>query len=196
MFIRNLQLFIVVASCILVLIGTDILLPSLPNIAHALSVSSNEAKMLISIFMIGQFSTVLIWGVIADRLGRRKTLFLGMLIFFIGSIFSLKADSIQLLLACRFLQGTGAVVVPVAGWALVQDLFPKDEGARIMTWIGTLTAVIPLFAPALGGNWMCYMVGVQIFIVSHFTLSFYASLCCFYPELSLCKKRRLTSRKH
>ncbi|HAT2125151.1 TPA: multidrug effflux MFS transporter [Legionella pneumophila] len=152
MFIRNLQLFIVVASCILVLIGTDILLPSLPNIAHSLSVSSNEAKMLISIFMIGQFSTVLIWGVIADRLGRRKTLFLGMLIFFIGSIFSLKADSIQLLVACRFLQGTGAVVVPVAGWALVQDLFPKDEGARIMTWIGTLTAVIPLFAPALGGQ--------------------------------------------
>lgn len=152
MFIRNLQLFIVVASCVLVLIGTDILLPSLPHIAHSLAVSSNEAKMLISIFMLGQFTTVLIWGVIADQLGRRKTLLLGMLIFCIGSILSLRADSIQLLLACRFLQGTGAVVVPVAGWALIQDLFPKDEGARIMTWIGTLTAVIPLFAPALGGK--------------------------------------------
>lgn len=86
MFIRNLQLFIVVASCILVLIGTDILLPSLPNIAHSLSVSSNEAKMLISIFMIGQFSTVLIWGVIADRLGRRKH-------YFWGCLFSLLAQS-------------------------------------------------------------------------------------------------------
>jgi predicted MFS family arabinose efflux permease len=74
-----------------------------------------------------------------------------MLLFFIGSVLSLTANSINFLLACRFLQGAGAVVVPVAGWALIQDLFPKDDGARIMTWIGTLVAIIPLFAPAIGG---------------------------------------------
>ena len=42
--------------------------------------------------------------------------------------------------------------MPVAGWALIQDLFPNDAGARIMTWVGTLGAVIPLFAPAIGGK--------------------------------------------
>src|SRR5688572_25257938 len=124
---RNIQLFIIIASSILSLIATDILLPSLPQIAHYFSVPSNKVKMLISIFMIVQFATVLIWGIIADLFGKRQTLFLGMLIFFIGSILSLYVDSINSLLACRLLQGIGAVVVPVAGWALVQDLFHKDD---------------------------------------------------------------------
>jgi Bcr/CflA subfamily drug resistance transporter len=166
---RNIQLFIVIASSILTLISTDILLPSLPQIAHSFDVPANDVKMIISIFMIGQFSTVLIWGIIADLLGRRKALFLGMLIFLIGSILSLYGNSINLLLACRFLQGTGAVVVPVAGWALIQDLFPKDDGARIMSWIGTLVATLPLFAPAIGGKidmiygWQANLYGIALY---------------------------------
>jgi DHA1 family bicyclomycin/chloramphenicol resistance-like MFS transporter len=152
MFNRNIQLIIVIATCVLTLISTDILLPSLPQIAHYFAVPASDVKMLISIFMIGQFATVLFWGVIADLLGRRKTLLIGMLIFFIGSALSVIASSINFLLVCRFIQGAGAVVVPVAGWALVQDLFPNDDGARIMSWIGTLTAILPLFAPAIGGK--------------------------------------------
>lgn len=166
---RTIQLFIVIASSILTLIATDILLPSLPQIAHSFDVHDNDVKMIISIFMAGQFSTVLIWGIIADLLGRRQTLFLGMLIFLIGSILSLYANSINLLLACRFLQGIGAVVVPVAGWALIQDLFPKDDGARIMSWIGTLVATLPLFAPAIGGKidvvygWQTNLYGIALY---------------------------------
>lgn len=149
---RNIQLLIVITTSILTLVATDILLPSLPQIAHYFNVPPNKVKMLISIFMIGQFVTCLFWGVIADQIGKRETLLLGMLLFLIGSILSLFADSINLLLFCRFLQGSGAIVVPVAGWALVQDLFPNDDGARIMTWVGSLGAVIPLFAPAIGGK--------------------------------------------
>lgn len=152
MFNRNIQVVIVIATCILTLIATDILLPSLPQIADDFAVSENHAKMIISIFMIGQFATVLFWGILADQLGKRKTLFLGMLIFFVGSALSISASTMNILLECRFLQGTGAVVVPVAGWSLIQDLFPKDEAVRIMSWIGTLTAIIPLFAPAIGGK--------------------------------------------
>ncbi|HRD70719.1 MAG TPA: MFS transporter [Legionella sp.] len=148
---RNIQLFIVIATSILTSIATDIILPSLPQIAHDFNVSSNNAKLLISVYMAGQFVTVLIWGIIADQLGRRATLLLGMLFFLLGSVLSLWATSINLLLFCRFSQGIGAVVVPVAGWALIQDLFPKDEGARIMSWIGTIIAILPLFAPAIGG---------------------------------------------
>ena len=148
---RNIQLFLIIASSILALIATDIILPSLPHITYFFTVSANQGKMLISIFMIGQFITALIWGVISDQIGRRKTLFLGMLVFLLGSLVSLKANSVNILLLARLLQGAGAVVAPVAGWALIQDLYPTDEGAKILAWVGTLTAIIPLFAPAIGG---------------------------------------------
>lgn len=149
---RSVQLFIVIACSVLTLIATDILLPSLPQIARDFAISASTAKMLISIYMAGQFVTVLLWGIIADLLGKRTTLFIGMLIFLAGSLLSLGASTIDMLLFSRFLQGAGAVVVPVAGWALVQELFRKDEGVRIMAWIGTITAILPLFAPALGGK--------------------------------------------
>ncbi|KTD34317.1 major facilitator superfamily transporter protein [Legionella moravica] len=169
MLTRSIQLFVVIASSILTLVATDILLPSLPQIAQSFAVPSSEAKLIISIFMLGQFATVLVWGIIADLIGRRQTLLTGMLIFLIASILSLYAHSINFLLACRFLQGTGAVVVPVAGWALIQDLYPKDEGARIMSWIGTLVAMLPLFAPAIGGKidvlygWQMNLYGIALY---------------------------------
>jgi Bcr/CflA subfamily drug resistance transporter len=148
---RNIQLFIVIASSILGLIATDMILPSLPQITYFFDAPANDVKMLLSIYMLGQFTTVLFWGILADHLGRQQTLFLGMLLFLLGSILSIRADSLNILLIARFLQGAGAIVAPVAGWALIQDLFPKDEGARILAWIGTFTAILPLFAPALGG---------------------------------------------
>jgi len=171
---RNIQLLIVIASSILTLIATDIILPSLPQIAHFYAVSPKEVKMLISIFLIGQFSTVLLWGVVADHMGRRKTLFLGMLLFFAGSLLSLAANSINLLLLSRFLQGAGAVVVPVAGWALIQDLFHKDDSARIMSSIGTIIAVVPLFAPAIGGR-LDVMIGWK---ANFYCIAIYSCALC------------------
>ena len=188
MFNRHIQVLIVIATSILTLVSTDILLPSLPQIADYFAVPANEVKMLISIFLIGQFTTALIWGVIADQLGRRQTLLIGMIIFFIGSILSLFAQSINLLLVCRFLQGTGAVVVPVAGWALIQDLFPNDDGARIMSWVGTLGAIIPLFAPAIGGKIdVLYGWHANLYCIALFSTSLCLIMLCIPTQKEIPK---------
>lgn len=101
------------------------------------------------------------------------------MIFFIGSILSVFATSINVLLVCRFLQGCGGIVVPVAGWALVQDLFPKDDGARIMTWVGTLSAVIPLFAPAIGGKIdVLYGWHTNLYCIAIYSLALCLLLLC------------------
>jgi predicted MFS family arabinose efflux permease len=175
MYYRYIQLFVVIASSILGLIATDIILPSLPHIGRFFAVPANDAKMLISMYLLGQFSTVLPWGMISDHIGRRNALFSGMLLFLLGSVLSLYAYSINLLLVARFLQGAGAVVAPVAGWALIQDLFPKDEGARILAWVGTLTAVLPLIAPALGGT-LEVLYGWRS---TFFCIAGYAIVLCF-----------------
>jgi MFS transporter, DHA1 family, multidrug resistance protein len=182
---RNIQLVLIVASFVLNMMATNILLPCLPQIAVSFSVSPNDAKMLISIFLIGQFSTALLWGIIADQIGKRQTLLIGMLVFFVGSVISLKTTSMPLFLFSRFLQGVGGVVVPVAGWALVQDLFLRSESARIMAWIGMLFTIIPLFAPALGGKiQVLYSWHVNLYCIT----SFSAALCLcmlFLPKSSI-----------
>lgn len=166
---RSFQLLIVIASSILSLVSTDILLPSLPQMAEHFSTSPETIKMVISVFMFGQFTTALFWGMIADRFGRRKALFWGMSIFLLGALLSLNTASIFLFLAARFIQGAGSITIPIAGWALIQDLYPKDEGARILNWVGSFVAIIPLFAPALGGmidvayGWKTSLYGIAAY---------------------------------
>lgn len=148
---RSIQLSIVSAAAVITLIATDMMLPSLPHIMTFFGVSANEVKMLLSFFMLGQFCTVLPWGIITDHLGKSKAMLLGMIGFFIGSLLSLIDHSIYLLFFARFIQGASSIVVPVAGWALIQDLYPKKEGINALAKVSMLTAIVPLFAPFVGG---------------------------------------------
>jgi Bcr/CflA subfamily drug resistance transporter len=176
---RTIQLIMVITASVLALVATDIILPSLPGIARSFSIPSGDAKLLLSGFMIGQFATALFWGIVADQLGRRNALLLGMLVFLLGSLLSIQANSIELLIASRFLQGAGAIVAPVAGWALIQDLYPKDEGVRILNWVGSLTAIIPLFAPVLGGALdLLYGWRINFYCITAYSLVFCFIFSC------------------
>lgn len=149
---RGSLLFFIMASSVLTLFATDMMLPSLPHMADFYNVSAQQIKSLISVYMLGQFMTVLLWGVCADRYGKKNTLIAGMLLFLFGCILSLSTHSFMLLQLARFCQGAGATVAPVAGWALIQDIYPGDESARVMAWVGSIVSIAPLFAPALGGK--------------------------------------------
>lgn len=184
-------MLLIIASSILALTSMDMMLPSLPHIADFFAVPEDQAKMLISVFMIGQFATVLFWGIVADQIGKRLALFLGMALFFIGSVLSIYASSMYWLLICRFIQGAGAVVVPVAGWALIQDLYPKDDSARIMAVIGTLISVVPLFAPVVGGK-IDVLFGWQAIL---YCIAAYSFVLCIlmllHPQYSLTRSQRV-----
>jgi len=61
------------------------------------------------------------------------------------------STSLSVLLYARFIQGFGGAVAPVVGWALVQDLYPGDQSAKVMSWMGSIICIAPLVAPGLGG---------------------------------------------
>ena len=131
--------------------ATDIFLPSLPGMAVYFNVSDELAQFALPIFLLGELLAALIWGVISDYLGRKPVILAGMIIFLLGTIICIFSTSIYVFLFGRFVQGVGAIVVPVVGWAAIQDLYPSDESAKIMAWVGGLISVGPMVAPAVGG---------------------------------------------
>jgi len=95
------------------------------------------------------------FGLMSDKIGRKKTLLLGLLIFILGSIVCAMSDSIYTLMLGRFLQGAGAIGSVVS--AMIADLVKEEQRAHAMAIMGGTIAMsfalAMLIAPIIGGHY-------------------------------------------
>ncbi|MBT8344243.1 MAG: MFS transporter [Sulfurovum sp.] len=95
------------------------------------------------------------FGLVSDKIGRKKTLLFGLIIFIIGSVIAALSDNIYMLLVGRFLQGAGAIGSVVS--AMVADLVKEEQRAHAMAIMGGTIALsfaaAMIIAPIVGGNW-------------------------------------------
>src|SRR3981081_4386976 len=150
-------------------LATNILLPSLPQMAVSLKVSSAAVTSAITVFLavfaIGQ----LVVGPISDRYGRRWPVLTGFAVFFAGSIWCGFANDPPSLLVGRVVQAAGACATSVLSRAIARDLFSGAALGRAMALIMIAMAAAPGFSPLLGGaldhyfGWRSEFVFVGIF---------------------------------
>jgi len=95
------------------------------------------------------------FGIMSDKLGRKKTLLFGLLLFAVGSAVAAVADNIYLLLVGRFLQGAGAIGSVVT--AMIADQVREDERAHAMAIMGMVIAMsfaaAMILGPVIAGVW-------------------------------------------
>lgn len=95
------------------------------------------------------------FGLMSDKLGRKKTLLFGLLIFIAGSVIAAMSDNIYMLLIGRFLQGAGAIGSVVS--AMIADLVKEEQRAHAMAIMGGTIAMsfaaAMIIAPVVGGHW-------------------------------------------
>src|SRR6516225_9340935 len=132
-------------------LATNILLPSLPQMAGALRVSSaavtSAITVFLAIFALGQ----LVVGPISDRYGRRWPVLAGFAVFVAGSIWCASSSTLASLLIGRMIQAAGACSTSVLSRAIARDLFRGAALARAMALIMIAMAAAPGFSPLLGG---------------------------------------------
>jgi MFS transporter, DHA1 family, multidrug resistance protein len=132
-------------------LATNILLPSLPQMAVSLNVSSAAVTSAITIFLavfaLGQLAV----GPISDRYGRRWPVLVGFAVFFAGSIWCALTTDLPGLLIGRVIQAAGACATSVLSRAIARDLFSGAALARAMALIMIAMAAAPGFSPLLGG---------------------------------------------
>jgi Bcr/CflA subfamily drug resistance transporter len=149
---KHLPLILIVLASMIALMASDIFLPSMPEIEQYFSVNSSKIQLSIPFYLGGQIIATLFWGVLSDNFGRKKVFSLGMCVFFIGTLICISSTTIYTFLLGRIIQGMGAIVAPVVGWAFIQDLYPKDKSAIIISWVGSIITLAPMVAPAIGGQ--------------------------------------------
>ena len=132
-------------------LATNILLPSLPQMAVALKVSTAAVTSAITVFLAVFALGQLVVGPISDRYGRRWPVLVGFAVFFAGSIWCGLAQDLPGLLAGRVIQAAGACATSVLSRAIARDLFSGAALARAMALIMVAMAAAPGFSPLLGG---------------------------------------------
>jgi len=146
-------------------LAIDMYLPALPAIAGGLETSVAAVQMTLTVFFIAFGASQLIYGPVADQVGRKPPLYFGLAVFIAGSIGCALAPSIEVLTAARFVQGLGAAVVMVIPRAIIRDLHTGVEATRLMALIMLVISVSPMLAP-LAGSGMILLAGWRaIFIL-------------------------------
>lgn len=146
-------------------LSIDMYLPSLPLIAADLQAAESSIQLTISAFLVGLFIGMLFYGPLSDKFGRRGLLLGGIGLYLIASIGCMLADSAEWLIAARFMQALGGAAASVLARAIVRDLFPLNEAARVLSLMHLVTMIATLVAPLVGGYLMLITGWRSLFMV-------------------------------
>lgn len=128
----------------------DTYISGFPSIAKDLNVSIAQVAYSLSSFFVGICVGQILTGPLLDRFGRKRPLIIGMIIYSITSFGAALTPSIEILIGLRFLQALGACVGSVAPRAIVRDVFPVNEMAKIFSLLILILGISPIIAPTVG----------------------------------------------
>jgi DHA1 family bicyclomycin/chloramphenicol resistance-like MFS transporter len=129
----------------------DMYLPAFPAIARDLNTSIASVQLSLTVYFIGISVGQLLYGPLLDRFGRKKPLYAGLALYCLASVGCALTPSIDTLILMRLLQALGGCVGLVAAQALVRDLFPVGDIAKVFSLLTLVVAVSPMVAPTIGG---------------------------------------------
>ena len=129
----------------------DMYLPGFTAIAKDLNTTIDQVQLSLTSYMFGISIGQMFYGPLLDRFGRKRPLYIGLVIYILSSIGCALTLSVESLIVIRFLQPIGGCVGMVAAQALVRDLFPINKSAQVFSLIILVIAISPMIAPTIGG---------------------------------------------
>lgn len=143
----------------------DMYLPGFPTIATDLHTTVDYVAYSLSSFFIGICIGQLICGPLLDRFGRKRPLYVGLVIYILASLGCAISNSVELLIGFRFVQALGGCVGMVAPGAIVRDSFPANENAKIFSLLILILGVSPIIAPTVGSYLIAALGWHSVFIL-------------------------------
>lgn len=160
--------FIILMAALMsiVSISIDAMLPALGVVAGDFALTNpNHAQYIIGSIFIGMMFGQVICGPLSDDIGRKKVLYIGLFVYFIGSIICFISNSLEVMLIGRLIQGFGVSAPNVATISIVRDKYAGRDMARIMSFVMMIFMAMPAVAPALGQGIMLIASWREIFLL-------------------------------
>ena len=123
------------AATFLIFFQAYMVAPLIPRLSHSFGVSEQFIGLMVPAYMIPYGLSTLFYGLLSDRLGRRRIMLGSLVAFILLTLITATARSAPQILWWRLLTGLGASgVVPLA-LALIGDLFPYEQRGRPLGWL-------------------------------------------------------------
>lgn len=182
--------FILGLLAMLMPLSIDMYLPALPVISAQFGVPAGSAQMTLSTYILGFAIGQLLYGPMADSLGRKPVILGGTLIFAGAAVACALAQSIDQLIVMRFLHGLAAAAASVVINALMRDVYPKEEFSRMMSFVMLVTTIAPLVAPMVGGAVLVWFSWHAIFWILAIAALLASAMIFFFIDETLPVERR------
>ena len=143
----------------------DMYLPALPQVAQDLGTSEAQAALTLTAYFIVFGIAQMIYGPLADAVGRKPPLVIGVGIFLVATVAAALAPTMGWLIAARALQGFGAATLMAVPRAVIRDLATGPAAARMMAAIMIVISISPMLAPLTGSLVMAWGGWREIFAV-------------------------------
>lgn len=175
-------------------LSIDMYLSSLPEIGRSLGVGIDRAQLTLAAYFLGLGAGQLLHGPLADRLGRRPPLFLGLTVYTIASALCALATSIEALILLRLCQALAGCAGMVIARAVVRDVAHEIDPVKLMSRLMLIMGVAPILAPLMGG-YLAAALGWRAIFWFLACVGAVALVCCilFLPETLAPEKRQRAS---
>jgi MFS transporter, DHA2 family, integral membrane protein len=162
-------LAVLVISLLVVVLDNTVLNVALRTIAdpeHGLGASQSQLEWAINSYTLVFAGLLFTAGILADRLGRRITLTVGLALFGASSLLSAYAGSADQLIGARALMGLGAAAVMPATLSIIANVFePHERGRAIGVWAGAVGLGVAI-GPIVGGLLLEHFWWGSVFLIN------------------------------
>ncbi|CAK7001210.1 multidrug effflux MFS transporter [Saezia sanguinis] len=131
-------------------LAIDMYLPALSSMAHTLQADEGMMHQSLMSFFFGLACGQLFMGPMSDKIGRRKTILIGISLYAVAALGCAFAENAQTLVILRAVQGIGSSVGMAVGLAVVRDLYTGIQAVRLMSLMMLIIGVAPVLAPMMG----------------------------------------------
>jgi len=133
-------------------LSTDMYLPALPEVQADFGVSTSLIQMTLTMTMLGMALGQILAGPLSDLWGRKKPLFVGMLVFIASTLGCVLAEDIDCFLFFRFFAGFSGASGIVIARAIARDVCEGAELTRFFAVLMMVNGLAPILAPIVGGQ--------------------------------------------
>ena len=164
---RWLVLTAVMLAFLPVVIDMTILHIAVPSLTQALGATSTEVLWIIDVYPLLMAGLLVPMGTLADRLGNRRVLLVGLLVFGLASLLAAFAQTPAMLIGARMLLALGGSMIMPCVLGIIRRTF-EDERERAMAlgiW-GTVSAAGAAVGPLVGGALLEHFWWGSVFLIN------------------------------
>lgn len=146
-------------------ISNDMIMPGMLQVVNQFKAPLEKIALSLSLFIIGGSSLQLIIGPITDKIGKKKILLFGNILFLIATLTITLSNSIDQFLGARFFQGMGMCFIFI-GYAKIHELFDDKNAVKLTSILSNVSLFAPLIGPVIGSAIIAISKWQYVFIIS------------------------------